>query len=306
MTPSHDNLTSSKTPNMGDIAHPKSPRPSRNDAKKFTFDCVNSVASINTTDSRDVQNSKAEKVDTMEAGAGELRDVPMETAAEATEDDKLEAAQEGVGCDDPTVAGLMVTLKIDDDGKNTQGKSGKDDVAPNSWYLCGMDPTDLMTLTAFEASMNYLTASAGVDARETQPAVPFDEEGGTTKCKEKLETIEETKTVEAKIDIVAETLKAVCNRLHPVANDLESLLNGSRVIGSHGPEAAATAKPIAPVSIVTLSYVDSDIELAPSDEMENRSSALSPASQKSNDLRNEMRENGDVSFDNLKAFQAYV
>jgi hypothetical protein len=297
MTPSHDNLTSSKTPDMGDLAHPKAPRPLTNDAKKFTFDCISSFASINVSDSRDVQNSKSENVDAMEEDKVELRDVPMETAAEATEDDTLELVEDGVGSDGPTVAGLMITLKIDDDGKTAQRKSGQ-------WCFCGMDPTELLTLTSFGASMNYLaTASAGAETSETQPNgkeyVPFVEELVTTKCQDKVVPSE------AKIDhAVAETLKAVCDSLENLEGGNEE--SESMIIGSHGPEAVATAKRIAPVSIVTLRFVDTDIEMAPSDEMENRSALVSPASQKSTGLRNEMRENGDVSFDNLKAFQAYV
>jgi hypothetical protein len=304
MTPSHDNLTSSKTPDMGDLAHPESPRPSRNDAKKFTFDCISPVASINISDSRDVQNSKAEKADAVEESKGELRDVPMETAAEATEDDKLAVVEEGVGSDDPTVAGLVV-----------KGTSGQDEATPNSWYFCGMDPTDLLTLTTFEASMKYLaTASAGVETTETKrngkESEPSGEETVTTKCQDNLEAIEATKTAEAKIDpVVAETLEAACNRLlNPVANALEGgdeeslpLLNET-----YGSEAGATVEPIAPESIDTLRFVYSDIELAPSDEMENRSAAVSPTSQKKAGLCYEMRETGVVCFDNLKAFHAYV
>jgi hypothetical protein len=125
MTPSHDNLTSSKTADMGDIAHPVSPRPSKQEAKKFTFDCVSPDASIIISDSRDVPD-EAEDVDDMEEDQEELRDVPMEMAVETTEDDKLAVVEEGVGTDDPTVADLMVTLKHDEDEKkNSRGHQSR-------------------------------------------------------------------------------------------------------------------------------------------------------------------------------------
>jgi hypothetical protein len=301
MTPSHDNLTSSKTADMCDVKHPGAPRPSKHDAKKFTFDSISPDASIIISDSRDVPDSEAEIVDAMVEDKEELRDVPMETAAEATEDDKLAVVDEGVGSDDPTVADLMVTLKLDDNGKGMT--SGQDEVAPNLWYLCGMDPTDLMTLTTFEASMKYLaTASAGVETTETQPN---GEEPVTANCQDHLETIEEGKTSE-----VAETLTAACNRLLlTVANCPDNLGMGnaeaspqqdeSKATSCHGTAAVATAEPIAPLSIDTLRFVDYDIEMAPSDEMENKSSFVSPANQKSPGF-------GDVCFDNIKVFQAYV
>jgi hypothetical protein len=313
MTPSHDNLTSSKTPDKGDLAHPVSPRPSRHDAKKFTFDCISPDVSIIITDSRDVPDSDAEKADAMEEDESELRDVPMETAVEAveaTEDNKLAVVEKGVGSDEPNVADLMITLKLDDDGKTTQGTSGKDEVAPNVWYLCGMDPMDLMTLTTFEASMQYLaTSSAGVVPTETKPS---EEEAVATNSQDHLEAIEDGKTSEAKIDpAVAETLTSACNRLlHTVANGLENLetpcnetscpqVNESKVIGSHVTEATATTEPIAPLSIDTMGFVDYDIEMAPSDEMENKSAFVSPANPKSPGF-------GDVCFDNLKFSHAYV
>jgi hypothetical protein len=309
MTPSHDNLTSSKTADMGDVAHPVSPRPSKHDAKKFTFDCISPDASIVISDSRDVPDSEAEKVDAMEEDKEELRDFPMETEAEVTEDDKLAVVEQGVGSDDPTVAGHMVTLELDDDEKTTQGLSGQDEGVSNVWYLCGMDPTDMMTLTTFEASMKYLaTASAGVETKETQPN---GEESGTTNCQDHLETIEGGKTSEAKIDpAVAETLTAACNRLlHTVANCPDNLGRGnaesspqpdeSKAIISRGTEAVATAKPIAPLTIDTFRFVDYDIEMAPSDEMENKSAFVSPANAKSPGF-------GDVCFENLKVFHAYV
>jgi hypothetical protein len=305
MTPSHDNLTSSKTADMGDVAHPVSPRPSKHDAKKFTFDCISPDASIIISDSRDVPDSETENVDAMEEDKEELRDVPMEMVVEATdEDDKLAVVEEGVGTDDPTIADLMVTLKLDDDGKTNFGTSGQ-------WYLCGMDPTDLMTLTTFEASMKYLaTASAGVETTETEPN-GVEEEPVTANCQDHLETIEEEMTSEANTDhAVAETLTAACNRLLlTVANCPENFGRGdaesspppdeSKAIGSHGTEAAATAEPIAPLRIDTLRFVDYDIEMAPSDEMENKSSFVSPANQKSPGF-------GDACFDNLKVFHAYV
>jgi hypothetical protein len=317
MTPSHDNLTSSKTADMGDVAHPVSPRPSKHDAKKFTFDCISPDASIIISDSRDVPDSEAEKADAMEENKEELRDVPMETAAEATEDDKVAVVEEGAGSDDPNVTGLMVTLKLDDDEKTTQGTSGQEEAAPNLWYLCGMDPTDLMTLTTFEASMKYLaTASVGVETTETQPngeeSEPFDDGPVTIMCQDHLETIEDGNTSEAKIDpVVAETLTAACNRLLlTVANCPDNLgrgneesspqLDASKAIDSHATEAVATAEPIAPLSIDTLRFVDYDIDMAPSDEMENKSAFVSPAANpKSPGF-------GDVCFNNLKVFQAYV
>jgi hypothetical protein len=308
MTPSHDNLTSSKTPDKGGLAaHPVSPRPSRHDAKKFTFDCISPDTSLTITDSRDVPDSEAEKVDAMEEDEREVRDVPMETAVEVTEDNKLAVVE--AGSDEPNVADLMVTLKLDDDGNNTQGPSGQDEVAPNLWYLCGMDPMDLMTLTTFEASMQYLaTSSAGVEPTVTQPN---GEEVVAANCQDHLEVIEEEKTSEAKIDpAVAETLTSACNRLlHTVANGLENLegcnektcpqADDSKVIDSHGTAVAATTEPIAPLSIDTMGFVDYDIEMAPSDEMENKSAFVSPANPKSPGF-------GDVCFDNLKAFHAYV
>jgi hypothetical protein len=300
MTPSHDNLTSSKTPDKGDLAHPLSPRPSRNDAKKFTFDCISADASIVISDSRDVPESEGEKVDAMEEDEGELRDVPMETAAEATEDDKLAVVEEGVGGDEPNVADLMVTLKLDDNGKTAQGTSGQDEVAPRSWYLCGMNPMELMTLTTFETSMQYLaTSSASVKPAETRPN---GEEPVTANCQDYLQAIEEGKTSETNIDpAVAETLTSACNRL--LHNEESSpQLDESKAFRSHGTEAVATTEPIAPLSINTMGFVDYDIEMAPSDEMENKSSTP-----KSTGFGNVCLDNpGDVCFDNLKVFHAYV
>jgi hypothetical protein len=307
MTPSHDNLTSSKTPDKGDLAHPLSPRPSRNDAKKFTFDCISSDTSIIISDSRDVPESEAEKVDAMEEDEGELRDVPMETAAEATDDDKLAVVEEGVRGDEPNVADLMVTLKLDDDGKTTQSTSGQ-------WYLCGMDSMELTTLTTFEASMRYLaTSSAGVEHAETRP----NGEGPVTaNCQDHLEAIEEGKTSEAKIDpAVAETLTSACNRL--LHNEEASpQLDESKAIGSHGTDVVATTEPIAPLSIDTMGFVDYDIEMAPSDEMENKSA--NPKSPGFGDICFDNLKSafvsahpkspgfGEVCFDNLKVFHAYV
>jgi hypothetical protein len=154
-----------------------------------------------------------------------------------------------------------------------------------------------MTLTTFEASMKYLaTASAGVETTETEPN-GVDEEPVTTDCQDDRETIEGGKTSEAKIEpAVAETLTAACNRLLlTVANCPDNLgmgtaeaspqLDESKAIVGHGTEAVAKAEPIAPLSIDTLRFVDYDIEMAPSDEMENKSAFVSPTNPENPGLR---------------------
>jgi hypothetical protein len=323
MTPSHGNLTSSKTPDMGDLQHPEAPRPSRNDAKKFTFDFISADNSLNISDSRDVQNNNQDEHSDAREGKGELRDEPMEIPV--TED-------EGVGSNDTGDGELTLTLKIDDDGK-------ANDITAGCWYLCGIDPTELMTLTTIGASINHLiTPSLDADTTDKNPdgkdpdgkdldgkvpdgedSVPFDEDQLMTPCCQvQDEPIEET--TEANIDpAVANTLKAVIDRLHPIAEgqedfdeDSEQCLlqrDESRTVSTHGPETPATAaaQPIAPICIFDSGFVDSDIELAPSDEMENRSAPVTPGSPWWRTTENDaMFKNADVSFDNLKAFQAYV
>jgi hypothetical protein len=136
-TPSHGNLT--RTPNM---QQPPSPRPSGTDSKKFTFDGISPVSSLNIPDSRDGEDHSGTKVETANRRE-EVRDVPMQ--GHKNEDVvQVEVMDSALFAD----ADLVVESETQNTycAQDNKASFKQEDATGISCYFCGINTVEVMAM----------------------------------------------------------------------------------------------------------------------------------------------------------------